>query len=92
MKPCPPELGRRLLYIVHRGFVEARLLALGQRYQQLFDLTDALENFTSYVDHWEDDHLQLIRLNLKTYQEKYAGVLTYDYLATLDVDEVPERF
>jgi hypothetical protein len=91
MKPCPPELVRRLLYIIHRGFVEARLLALGERHQQLFDLADALENFSSYVDHWEDDHLDMIRFNLKTYQDKYPGV-SFDYLANLERDKVPERF
>jgi hypothetical protein len=91
MKPCPPDLARRLLYIIHRGFVEARLLALGERHQQLFDLADALENFSSYVDRWEDDHLDMIRFDLKTYQDKYQG-LCFDYLANLERDKVPERF
>lgn len=91
MKPCPPELARRLLYIIHLGFVEARLLALGQRHQQLFDLADALENFSSYIDTWEDAHLDMIRFNLKTYQEKYSEA-SFDYLAKLDRDMVPERF
>ena len=91
MKKCPPELARRLLYIIHRGFVEARLLALGACHQQLFDLADALENFSSYVDNWDDEYLELIRFNLRTYQDKYPG-LTFDYQANLDRDEVPERF
>jgi hypothetical protein len=91
MKPCPPELARRLLYIIHLGFVEARLLALGERHQQLFDLADALENFSSYIDTWEENYIDMIRFNLKIYQEKYPGG-TFDFLAKLERDQVPNRF
>jgi hypothetical protein len=71
--------------------MEARLLALGERHQQLFDLADALENFSSYVDNWDDEYLELIRSNLQTYQDKYPD-LAFDYLANLDREPVPERF
>lgn len=91
MSKCPPEMARRLLYIIHLGFVEARLLALGGQHQQLFDLADALENFSSYVDHWEEDFGELIRFNLRTYQEKYPRV-SFNYLAKLEGDPAPDRF
>src|SRR5262249_3322206 len=91
MNTCPPETARRLLYILHRGFVEARLLALGQRHQQLFDLSDALENFPCYLNDWQDEHMELIRFNLETYQKKYPGI-SFDYMANLERDEVPETF
>jgi len=43
------------------------------------------------VDHWEDEHLEMIRFNLKTYQDKYTG-RSFDYMANLERDKVPERF
>lgn len=91
MTTCSVDIHRRLLYIIHRGFVEARLLALGERHQQLFDLADALENLPCYLDDWNDEHMELIRFNLKTYQDKYPGI-SFDYLANLETGEVPERF
>jgi hypothetical protein len=85
------ELRRRLLFILHRGLVEARLLAQAQKHQQLFDLADALEPLPGYMDGWEGQYLKAIRFNLETYQGKYPG-LSFDYLRYLDVDPPPERF
>jgi len=85
------ELQRRLLFIIHRGLVEARLLAQAQKHQQLFDLTDALEPIPGYMDRWEESHLEAIRFNLKIYRQKYPDS-TFDYLRYLDVDSPPERF
>ena len=85
------ELQRRLLFIVHRGLVEARLLAQAKKHEQLFDLADALEPLPSYMDNWQDSNLEAIRFNLKTYQQKYPSP-SFDYLRYLDVDPPPERF
>jgi len=85
------ELERRLLLILHRGWVEARLLAQGQKHQQLFDLADALEPVPGYMDRWEEEHLEAIRFNLKTYRQKHPGS-SFDYLRYLDVDPPPGLF
>ena len=85
------ELQRRLLYILHLGLVEARSLArTPNSSEQLFDLTDALENLPSYIDHWEDWKMELIRFGLERYDQKYHS--SFDYLRYLDVDPPPERF
>ena len=85
------ELNRRLLFILHRGLVEARLVAQAKKPEQLFDLTDALESLPSYMDSWDDRHLETIRFNLRKYREKYPSP-SFDYLRYLDVDPPPERF
>lgn len=85
------EPKRRLLSILHRGFVEARLLASAEKHQQLFDLADALETIPGCIDHWQDEHFDSIRFNLRTYREKY-GSQAFDYLAYLEDYPPPERF
>lgn len=85
------EWQRRLLFILHRGLVEARLLAQGKKAKQLFDLTDALEIIPGQVDRWDDHNLEVIRFSLKKYRDKYPGP-SFDYLRYLDTDPVPESF
>jgi hypothetical protein len=84
------EIHRRLLFILHEGLVEMRLLALGQVSQQISDLADTLEIIPGLIDAWEDDHLDLIRSILKTYQDKYGS--KFDYLSYLETDPPPDRF
>jgi hypothetical protein len=86
-----PDLAKRLLFILHRGLVQARNLALCEGNQQLADLADALEILPGLIDDWKDGHLELVRAILKTYQEKYPGS-PYDYLAELESDATPTRF
>jgi hypothetical protein len=85
------ELQRRLLFIVHRGLVEARLLGQAKKHEQLFDLADALEPMPGYMDNWDDRHLEIIRFNLMKYRDKYPSP-SFDYLRYLDVDPPPQRF
>lgn len=75
------DLQRRLLFILHRGMVELRLLAQGKRHQQAFDLADALEPLPGWMAAWRDEHLESLRENLATYSRKYPDAFTYeDYL------------
>ena len=85
------ELQRRFLYIIHRGLVEGRLLAQAKEYEQLYDLMDALEPLPGYMAGWDDNHINIIRYNLKMYRDKYPSP-SFDYPRYLDVDPVPDRF
>ncbi len=91
MNQTQTDISRRLLYILHRGLVQARNLALAQGNDQIVELTDALEILPGMVDHWNDDHLDMVRFVLRTYQDKYPGGC-YDYLATLEDYPPPDRF
>ena len=91
MNQSPTDLTRRLLYILHRGWTQARNLALAGDQQQLADLADTLEILPGLIDRWQDDDLALVRSILQAYQEKYPGQ-GYDYLAQLETRETPERF
>jgi hypothetical protein len=82
------DLARRMLYIFHLGFVEARMLAQAERCEQIVDLADALEPLPVYLDNWRDEFLELVEGNLRTYQDKYPGVC-FDYLKYLS-DESPQ--
>jgi hypothetical protein len=90
MNQIPPDLAKRLLFILHRGLTEVRNLA-GQGQEQIVDLADALEILPGIIDHWQDDHLDLIRFVLRTYEDKYP-TRAYDHLAYLEKYEPPERF
>lgn len=86
-----PELQRRLLFVLHRGLLEARLLSKEGSGEQIFDLTDALEQIPGYLDSWEPAHLESIRFNLKTYAKRHPQS-TFNYLRYLEVDPTPNRF
>ena len=69
----PDELKRRLLYILHRGLVEARLLAQAGQTQQLHDLADCLESIPAYMSRWREEDVEIIKASLETYRNKYPG-------------------
>ncbi len=90
MKEPPDDIKLRLLFILHRGFVEARLLAGANRNKQVFDLADALELIPGMLKDWHDGDLEKIRFLLKTYQDKYPG-WGFNFLARLS-DQDPLDF
>jgi hypothetical protein len=92
VKQPDPETLVRLLFLLHRAWVEARLLATGGKHQQLFDLADAVETLPGYLANWSDEHLASLRFNLEKYQEKYAAAGVFDYLAYIQTYRPPERF
>ena len=91
MNTTSQDLRKRLLFILHWGFAEARLLALDEKHQQIFHLADALEILPRYVDECSDEDLELIHFVLKDYKEKYPES-RFDYLAYLEEKEPPERY
>ncbi len=76
------DIKLRLLYILHRGLVEIRLLAGANRGQQAFDLADALELITGMLKDWHDGDMEKARSLLKTYHDKYPTG-GFDFLARL---------
>lgn len=93
MKTLSEDLRKRILYILHYGLVEARNLALAGETEQIHDLTDALEILPGFLDQWKEEHMDMIRFVLRTYQGKYPG-RAFDYLAHLEAEEYapPDRF
>ena len=89
IKEPPDDIKLRLLYLLHRGFVEARLLAGANKSQQVFDLSDALELIPAMLKDWHDRDLDQVHSLLKTYQDKYP-VGGFDFLARLrDQEALP---
>jgi hypothetical protein len=91
MSQIRPDLAKRLLFILHRGLTEARILALGAEQSQIAGLADALEILPGIIDHCDDDRFELIRFVLRNYTEKYPSS-TYDYSAYLEKHEPPDHF
>jgi hypothetical protein len=86
MRTIPDPLFRKLCYIFHWGFVEARRLARVKRDEQAHDLADAFEIMPGYLPDWNDESLSLIRSHLQDYQSKY-GADAFDYLGVLDMND-----
>lgn len=82
---------RRLLFVLHRGLVEARQLSLAHRTDQLFDLADALEPIPGCLTEDCCGRLDEIRSNLQAYEERYHGSC-FEYLPYLADWPAPERF
>jgi hypothetical protein len=81
----PEQIKRRLLFIVHRAWIETRELAKQNKSEQLYDLADAVHSITSYMSHWKDENSESIRLNLKTYCVKYPeSAKRFQYMEFLD--------
>jgi hypothetical protein len=85
------KLRRRIAFILHRGLVEARLLAMGGKSTQIADLADALECLPGYLDRAKDDSVATIRSNLQTYASKYPDS-RFEYVRYLDEYDPPEHF
>jgi len=83
MNTPDPLLLLRLLFILHRGWIEARMLSQRQQWQQLYDLTDALEPIAASITRWNDDELQTTRTNLIAYETKHSGN-SFQYSQYLD--------
>jgi len=82
------DLLRRLLFILHRGWIEARLLAGNQNSQQLFDLADTLEIIPAALSRWKDNDLKVIRAALETYKTRYPDT-TFNYIDYLETLQPP---
>jgi hypothetical protein len=91
MKEPPEDIKIRLLFILHRGLAEVRLLSGENRCQQIFDLADALELIPGMLKNWNHKHLEQVRTLLKTYQEKYPTSWGFDFLSRLS-DQPPLEF
>jgi hypothetical protein len=90
MNASQQDLRKRLLYILHLGFVEVRNLALAAGHEQIADLADALEVLPRFAEECTEEDLDLIRFVLKTYQDKYQSV--FDYPARFDRYDPPKRY
>jgi len=86
MKPIPEMMFRKICYILHRAFVQSRMLAGANRNEQAHDLADAFEVVPGCLPNWNDESLALVRSYIEPYQTKY-GPSTFDYLAILDMDD-----
>jgi len=84
------NLQRRLLFILHRALVEARLLAQAGKMEQTFDLADALEPLPGWLASWKDEYLEVLRSNLKTYAAKYPDA--FGYIDFIDKYDPPISF
>jgi hypothetical protein len=86
----PVNIERRLLFILHRALVEARLLAQAGNTQQVHDLADALEPLPGWIASWKDEYLEATRSNLETYAVKYPNA--FGYLDFIDKYDPPATF
>jgi hypothetical protein len=87
MKKPPQDLERRILFILHRAFVEMRLLGSAGANIQVQDLSDALEVVPGWLTAWQDDYLDILKENLKAYQSKYPNA--FDYLGFIEKYDPP---
>jgi len=85
------ETKKRLLFILHRAWVEARELAGMKKSEQLYDLADAVHPIPAYMSRWRPEDLEAIRFNLKTYCEKYPdSAKRSQYMEFLDQWQPPD--
>lgn len=85
------NIRRRLFFILHRGLIETRNLALTDRWQKIHDLADTLEYLPCELNDWKTDSLDTIRQSLEAYQQKYHGEC-YEYSKYLSEEEPPASF
>ena len=86
MMALPDVMLRKMCYLFHRGFVEARLLALQKKHEQGSDLADAFEIVPECLLDWNEASVALIRSYLEPYENKY-GPSAFDYISILDMDD-----
>ena len=84
------KIERRLLFVLHRGLVEIRLLTQSGKTQQAHDLADALEPFPGWIAAWKGEYLEAARSNLETYAAKYSDA--FRYIDFIEKYEPPSAF
>lgn len=89
MNEPPDNIKLSLLFTLHRGFVETRLLAQGGHARQIFELADALELIPGMLKNWQHGDLDRVRALLEIYQAKYP--LGFDFLSRLN-NKLPLEF
>ena len=85
--PQPPseEVARRLCYIMHCAWIEARNAADDR--SRIFDLADTMEYVALLLRNYTEPYISIAREELAKYRAKYAG--HYDYRDMFD-NGVPE--
>ncbi len=79
-------LQKKLHYILHRAWVDARNCALAGDHPRIFDLADTFEILPTLMEQWQEGHFDLVRSILLRYQSKYPG-LSFDYVSILDMSD-----
>lgn len=82
------EILLRLLFILHRAWIEARMLAQREAWGQLYDLTDAIETLPAAITRWTEQELEATRFNLIAYETKYPEN-PFQYSQYLDLTSPP---
>jgi hypothetical protein len=91
MNSTQEELARKLLYLMHLAFVEARALAQCTNNRQLEDLADTFEILPRFVEKCDQAGMESIRSALKKYQESYPHS-PYNFLSRFENGHVPDRY
>ena len=85
------EQQHRLLFVLHRALVEARLIAQREKCKQLFDLMDVLEIIPGMVARYDEKEMESVCTYLLEYRRRYPSP-SFDYKRHLSVDPVPDKF
>ena len=89
MTAPPAEVQRRLLFLLHRALVEARLLAQAGETRQLFDLADTFEWVPARMSRWGAGDLDQLRHELGRYCSAYPTAFRYvDYVDRFELPDV----
>lgn len=91
MKPPPPEVMRRLLFVLNHGLSHIRNLAVGDGHDEIAELADALKTLPRMIDNWDDASADLVHIVFSNYQSRFPG-RAFNYLAHAEQYDAPERF
>jgi hypothetical protein len=82
------DLRERVLYVLHRGLVEIRLLAQAGKLDQVRDLADILEVMPGWLSDGSKDNPSAasIKADLQLYEQRYPGSFNYsDFIDKYDL-------
>lgn len=71
------QLLRRMVFIVHRAWIETRLLAKSDKGQQIYDLADVMELVSSVISRLTPEGFLVICDALDKYEKKYPDAFKY---------------
>ncbi len=83
---APADTQARLLYVLHRAFVQARNLALAGDSRLLYELADTFEILPELMTQWDETTLTKVRNILAEYQTAHPDS-GYDYLSLINGEE-----
>ena len=81
------EIKHRLLFVLHRAWIESRLLSRQGNCEQAEELADLMEIVPGIIAYQKEEDLKILKEGLAAYVKRFES--RFDYPAALELEPPP---